>query len=99
MRKFLIAMVTASAFSGMAQIASAQEAPMVAGEVKKLNPDAGKMTIKHDPIPNLDMGSMTMVFKAKDAEMLNSVKPGDKIQFSAERVNGQLTVTKIDKDK
>ncbi|KUO64167.1 MAG: hypothetical protein APF80_17255 [Alphaproteobacteria bacterium BRH_c36] len=99
MRKALIAIMTAVAFLGPGHGAFAQEAPLVSGEVTKLNPDAGKMTIKHDPIPNLDMGSMTMVFKAKDAEMLKSVKPGDKVRFTAERVNGQLTVTKIEPKK
>lgn len=99
MRKSLIAVLTAMTLLGPAHGAFAQELPLVSGEVTKLNPDAGKLTIKHDPIPNLDMGSMTMVFKAKDDDMLKSVKPGDKVQFTAERVNGQLTVTKIEPKK
>lgn len=84
----------AVALSG-AVTAVAQEVPMVTGVVKELNPDAGTMTIKHEPIPNLDMGAMTMIFKAKDDEMLKSVKLGDKIKFAAERVNGRITITKI----
>lgn len=79
--------------------AVAQEVPMVAGEVTKVNADSGKLTIKHEPIPNLDMGAMTMVFKAKDDEMLSAVKPGDKIKFTAERVDGRITVTKIEPKK
>lgn len=99
MRTLVIAAMTASALLGAAPAAIAQELPLVAGEIKKVDADAGKMTIRHDPIPNLDMDSMTMVFKAKDAEMLDTVKPGDRVQFSAERVNGQITVTRIKKSK
>ncbi|MDF2119258.1 copper-binding protein [Roseiarcaceae bacterium H3SJ34-1] len=50
-------------------------------------------------IPNLDIGEMTMVFKAGDPAMLKTVKAGDKVRFTADRVNGQLTVTKIEKTK
>lgn len=67
----------------------------VVGEVKKINEAAGKITIKHGPIPNLDMDSMTMVFRVADAGLLKKVKPGDKITFEADRVNGALTVTSI----
>lgn len=69
----------------------------VDGEVKKVDASAQKITVKHGPIKNLDMGEMTMVFKAGDAAMLDAVKPGDKVSFEADRVNGQLTITKIDK--
>ena len=79
--------------------ASAQSPPLVAGEVTKIDDSAGKLTLKHAPIPNLDMGEMSMVFKAGDPAMLKSVKAGDKVKFTAERVNGQLTVTKIEKAK
>lgn len=82
-----------------AQISAAPQAwaadPTIDGEVKKINVAAGKMTIKHGPIKSLDMDSMTMVFRVKDLEMLNQVKPGDKIKFEADRVNGAITVTKI----
>lgn len=73
--------------------------PLVQGEIKKVDESAGKMTIKHSAIPNLDMDAMTMVFKASDPAMLSGVKPGDKIMFSADKVNGQLTVTKVEKAK
>ena len=70
---------------------------MSTGEVKKVDKDAGKLTIKHGPLKNLGMGAMTMIFKAKDLAMLNQVKEGDKINFVAENANGQLTVTKLEK--
>jgi Cu(I)/Ag(I) efflux system protein CusF len=69
----------------------------VAGEIKKINESAGKITIKHGPIPKLDMDAMTMVFRVADASFLKQVKVGDKIKFEADRVNGALTVTSLTK--
>lgn len=66
------------------------------GEIKKVDKAAGKLTIKHGELKNLDMPGMTMVFKAKDAAMLDSVKEGDKVRFTAEKVGGALTVTTIE---
>jgi Cu/Ag efflux protein CusF len=65
------------------------------GIVRKIDKDQGKITIQHGPIENLGMPAMTMVFRAKSPEMLENVKPGDDIQFAAERVNAAFTVTKI----
>lgn len=76
--------------------ALAQAVP-VNGEVIKIDQSAGKITLKHGPIKNLDMGAMTMVFRVADPAMLTKVKPGEKITFEADRVNGALTVTKIHK--
>lgn len=72
---------------------------LATGEVKKVDADAGKITIKHGPIPNLQMDAMTMVFKAKSGDLVKAVKAGDKIRFVAETVNGQLTVSRIEKVK
>jgi len=69
---------------------------LAAGEVKKVDKDAGKITIKHGPLVNLDMPGMTMVFRVKDASMLEQVKAGDKINFMAEKVDGALAVTKLE---
>ena len=73
--------------------------PMVAGEVTKVDIEQGKLSIKHAAIPNLGMDPMTMVFKAADPAMVKDLKAGDKIQFTADKVNGQLTATKIEKAK
>ncbi len=91
---FALALAAALGFSGFA---FAQGAPLVAGTVQKIDESAQKITLKHGPIPNLDMGEMTMVFKASDPAMLKQVKAGDKVKFTADRVNGQLTLTKIEK--
>ena len=66
------------------------------GTVKKIDQAAGKITLDHGPIKNLDMEEpMSMVFKAADPAMLKALKVGDKVTFEADRVNGQITVTKI----
>ena len=70
---------------------------MVKGEVMKVDKAAGKVTLKHGPIKKLDMDGMTMVFRVADPAMLDKMKPGDKIEFEADRVNGAITVTKIGK--
>ena len=66
------------------------------GEVRKVDKDARKITIKHQEIRNLEMPAMTMVFPVKDESMLDRVKQGDKVQFTAEKVGGTITVTTID---
>ena len=88
--------VTTVAFLIIALPAAAQS---VSGTVTKVDAAQGKLTINHGPIKNLDMDGMTMVFKAGDAEMLKGLKAGEKIKFDADRVNGQLTVTKLQKAK
>lgn len=72
------------------------EAALTEGEVKKVNKDTGKLTIKHGELKNLGMPPMTMVFRAKDPAMLEQVKAGDKVNFIADKVNGQFTVTKLE---
>ena len=91
--------VVASLMSQLAWAEDAKSLPMINGVVKKVDESAGKMSIKHDAITNLDMGAMTMVFKAHDPAMLKDVKAGDKIKFTADKVNGQITVMMVEKAK
>jgi Cu(I)/Ag(I) efflux system periplasmic protein CusF len=70
-------------------------APSVEGEVRKVDKDAGKITLKHGPIGNLEMPAMTMVFRVKDPSMLDKVNAGQKVRFAAEKVGGALTITDI----
>jgi Cu(I)/Ag(I) efflux system periplasmic protein CusF len=74
-------------------------AAMADGEVRKVDKDAKKITIKHGPLPNLDMPAMTMVFQVKDPAMLEQVKAGDKVKFQAEKLGGAFTLTKIEPAK
>jgi Cu(I)/Ag(I) efflux system periplasmic protein CusF len=78
----------------------AQSDDYVNGQVTKIDESAGKITIKHGPLKKFDMNEgMTMVFRAVDPVMLKAVKPGDRVRFVPDRINGQFTVTKIEKSK
>lgn len=85
----------------LSQTSYAQETieEMSNGEIRKVDKETKKITIKHGEIKNLDMPGMTMVFQVKDPAMLDSVKPGDKVKFSAERSGGAIVVTEIKPDK
>ena len=74
-------------------------APLTAGEVKKVDREAKKLTIKHGPIENLKMPPMTMVFRVKDAAMLDGLEPGGQIRFRAEEADGGYLVTMLQKAK
>jgi Cu(I)/Ag(I) efflux system periplasmic protein CusF len=85
---------------GMLPRATLGQSPMVNGQVTKIDESAGKITLKHGPIKKLDMTEgMTMVFRVQDPAMLKQVKVGDKVKFDADRISGQITVTKIEKAK
>ncbi len=88
--------------SSMAQMAmdhNKMGAPMAAsmtqGEVRKVDLDAGKVTIKHGEIKHLDMPGMTMVFTAKDKSILSNLKPGEKVEFMVVQESGKFVVTEI----
>lgn len=68
---------------------------LTSGEVRKIDTEQGKLTIKHEAIENLQMPGMTMVFKATDSAMLQKLQVGDKIQFAAEKADGSIVVTNI----
>lgn len=70
--------------------------PMVDAEVRRVDAAAGKLTLKHGPLPNLNMGAMTMVFAVKDAAWLKTAKVGDKVRVAVDRVNGTLTVVALE---
>ena len=72
----------------------------VSGQVTKVDQAASKITIRHGPIKKFDMDDgMTMVFRVKDPAILKTVKAGDKVRFEADRIDGQFTVTKIERAK
>jgi len=99
MRKMSVMAASMLALSGgiLTSVTQAQ-APMANGRVTKIDESTGKITLKHGPIKKLDMNEgMTMVFRVQDPAMLKQVKVGDKVKFNADRVNGQITVTRIEK--
>ena len=66
------------------------------GEVRKVDKEAKKLTLRHGPIPNLEMPDMTMVFRVADPKMLDGLEAKQKVRFTADRVEGQLTVTSLE---
>jgi Cu/Ag efflux protein CusF len=106
--KILIAVAAALSVGAHAQTSAAPvqvvptvtpAASMAEGEVRKVDKEAGKLTLRHGRIENLDMPPMTMVFRVADPKMLESVKQGDKVRFSADRAGGGFTVTSIELTK
>jgi Cu(I)/Ag(I) efflux system periplasmic protein CusF len=79
--------------------AKAQSATLAEGEVRKVDKAAKRITIKHGPIPSLDMPAMTMVYRVKDAKLLTQVKAGDKIKFTAEKIGDNYTLTALEPAK
>ena len=89
------AQTPAAAASPQEATSAAASLPLTEGEVRKVDKEASKLTLRHGPIVNLDMPAMTMVFRVSDPKFLDVVKPGDKVLFTVEKVGGQFTVTKI----
>ena len=79
--------------------AESSSASMAEGEVRKVDKPAKKITLKHGPVPNIDMPAMTMVYPVKDPALLDKAKPGQKVKFQAEMINGVATVTQIERAK
>ena len=86
--------ITLFAAATLAVAAFAQDA-LTEGEVRKVDKAAGKVTLKHGEIRNLDMPPMTMVFAVKDKALLENVKAGDKVAFTVEKDGGQYVVTTL----
>ena len=76
--------------------APATSADMSSGEVRKVDMDNKKITLKHGEIKNLDMPGMTMVFQVRDPAVLDKLKAGDKVRFRAEKAGGAIVVTDIE---
>lgn len=82
-----------SAHAGHMQLAQNEE--MNQGEVRKVDAAAKKITLRHGPLKSLGMPPMTMVFRVRDAALLEGLKPGDKVLFQAEQEGGAIVVTEI----
>jgi len=76
--------------------ASTAVAEPTEAEVRKVDVGAGKITLKHGAIKNLDMPPMSMVFQVQDPALLGQVKAGDKVRFTAEKINGAYTVLTLE---
>ncbi len=96
MKKLILSTLAAAtfAFAAPASMVMAVEPTFTKGSVKALDAEAGKVTIIHDELVNLDMPAMTMVFRA-DEETLARLSEGQEIEFVADRVEGKLTVVEL----
>jgi Cu/Ag efflux protein CusF len=79
--------------------ATVSATPLTDGEVRRIDLQQGRITLKHGEIRNLSMPAMTMVFRAKDPAMLARLKVGDEVRFSAEQGDGVLILTAIEPRK
>ena len=109
LHRILIALAIASASAANAQSTQPADHPaqriqatasdsrelLSEGEVRKVNREAGKITLRHGPLSNLDMPAMTMVFTATDPKLLDGLKEGDKVRFTADKKDGAYLVTAI----
>jgi len=95
MKPILCAFVIAAVAALPAQAEESRH-QLADGQVRKVDREAKKITIRHGPLPNLDMPAMTMVFQVRDPVLLDQVKAGDKVRFQAEEVSGAYFVTRIE---
>lgn len=103
----LMALLLAAPLSATAQHAGHASPPAAAGaavtpalvdaEVRRIDTAAGKITLRHGAIANLDMPPMTMVFTVADRAWLDAVKVGDKVRFTTERRDGAMVVTHLER--
>jgi Cu/Ag efflux protein CusF len=96
MRKLIVILAALVALGAPGSFAASH---LIDGQVTKIDQSAGKITLRHGPIRKLDMDSMSMVFRVQDPAMLQGIKVGDKVKFEADRINGQITVTRMEKAK
>ena len=92
---FLSGQAFAAAPAEPAKMEMAHSPSLTDGEVKKIDKEQGKITLKHGAIKHMDMPGMTMVFLAQDKAMLDTVKVGDKVRFRVVEQGGKMTVTEI----
>jgi Cu(I)/Ag(I) efflux system protein CusF len=98
---FALVLTAALAGAALAQQSLAahhahHSAALVDGEVRKVDKEAKKITLRHGALASLDMPAMTMVFQVKDPAMLEQVKAGDKVKFQAEKIGGAFTITELE---
>ena len=96
MKKIILSTLAAATFAlaGTSSLLMAAEPAFTKGSVKAVDAEAGKVTIIHEELVNLDMPAMTMVFRA-DEDTLARLAEGQDIEFVADRVEGKLTVVEL----
>lgn len=94
MRKLFVTTLLAATLAALPALA--QDAGRSEGEVRRIDKENGKVTLRHGPIEGMDMPGMTMVFQAKDPALLDKLKVGDRIRFRVARENGAFVITGIE---
>lgn len=79
----------------VASVGVAQAQALVDGEVRKIDKEQAKLTLKHGEIKSLDMPPMTMVFTVKDKAALDALKVGDKVRFKPTQEGGRYMASEI----
>lgn len=90
------ALLVSASFSPMIATAE-EELPKVAGEIRKIKLKSGKITIRHEAIPNLDMPGMSMVFRIEEGLDISALEKGDKVEFTVVDKDGKMVIMSIDK--
>ena len=88
----------AIALTVLAATAGAQ-APQAGGEVTKIDKPTGRITLRHGEIKNLDMPPMTMIFRVRDGKLLDGVAVGDRVRFTADKIDGAYVLTTLNKSE
>lgn len=84
---------------GVKPVSAEAKPEMIDAEVRKVDKDAKKITLKHGEIKSLDMPAMTMVFQVNDTKLLENIKSGDKVRVSVEQTKSGYAVTNIESAK
>jgi Cu(I)/Ag(I) efflux system protein CusF len=98
LRLSLAWIVAVAAGAALAQVDPADagaDRPWADGEVRRLDPGAGKITLRHGEIAELDMPPMTMVFHVRDPGLLQGLQVGMRVRFRAQKHQGAYVVTEI----
>jgi Cu(I)/Ag(I) efflux system periplasmic protein CusF len=88
--------LAATALTLLATAAGAQT-PQASGEVTKVDKNNGRITLRHGEIKNLDMPPMTMTFRVREAKLLDGVVVGERVRFTAEKIDGNYVLTALAK--
>lgn len=95
-RPLLQALAAALALTSFYSTAALAQEATGSGEVRRVDVAAGKITIKHGAIADLQLPAMTLVYRV-DPALLQDIKPGDTVKFTAKREGGQYVITRISK--
>ena len=93
------AMLAVAAIASPMTAMADEELPKIMGEVKKVKAKSGKITIKHEPIPNLDMPGMSMVFRIDEGVDITPYKKGDTVEFTVVERDGKMVILSIAKSE